>query len=365
MLLKYQCLFVLAVTVVLLVVIVILSPTSLLSLFMDDRIHNLVEIQSSTFLLSMPMESRIPLSWFATDYNRTLVESSLQKKGYSVTDLPPWSSLWTNKIHLCVMFNLRRIKPRKDIIDILVSYYYPFFENITLIFDGANWERPDFVPKFVNFISCDSHVGWYQQKCIRLCMQQGTEETKGYLYIADDMFINLTMMADLPTTKIWFTRTAPLNYLRILNQGYKWPWWPANAKKLEKIIKIFPSEWMEQLKKTAGFPDQFKIVATSDIIFVPQAITHNLTTVIDFIVEHTDLFCEIATCLAVDIAAPNQVVIFKHGYLWTPKERSVEGIEKTAKTAHFVHPVKLGVEQHRKLWIEYMEILLYNSISRS
>ena len=66
-----------------------------------------------------------------------------------------------------------------------------------------------------NVISCDSHVGWYQQKCIRSCMQQGTEETKGYLYIADDMFINLAMMADLPTTKIWFTRTEPLDYWKI------------------------------------------------------------------------------------------------------------------------------------------------------
>ena len=90
-----------------------------------------------------------------------------------------------------------------------------------------------------------------------------------------------------------------------------------------------------------------------------------MTTVIDFIVNNTDLFCEIATCLAVDIAAPNQVAIFKSGYLWTPEERSVEGIEKAVKTAHFVHPVKLGVEQQRKLWIEYMEHQLYNIISRS
>ena len=48
-----------------------------------------------------------------------------------------------------------------------------------------------------------------------------------------------------------------------MNQGYDWPGGGLhpinNAKKLEKIINILPSEWMEQLKKTAGFPDQFEI----------------------------------------------------------------------------------------------------------
>ena len=294
-----------------------------------------------------------------------MIESSLKKKGYSVTDLPPWSDLWTDKIHLCVMFNLVTIEPRKDIIDILVSYYHPLFENITLIFDGTNWTRPDYVPEFVNVINCDSHLGWFQHKCIRLCMQQGTKETKGYLYIADDMFINWTMMADLPTTKVWFSFMIQREYSRVLNLEYPWPWWRDNVKKLEKIINILPSEWMEQLKKTAGFPDQFKIMAISDILYVPQAITHNLTTAIDFIVNNTDLFCEIATVLALDIAAPNEVVIFEGGYLWTPEQRSAEGIQKLAKIAHFIHPVKLGVEQHRKLWIEYMENQLYNSITRT
>ena len=296
----------------------------------------------------------------------SILESSLQKKGYSVTDLPPWSSLWTNKIHLCIMFNLQGIEPNKDIIDILVSYYYPFFENITLIFDGANWERPDYVSEFVNVISCDSHLGWYQQKCIRSCMQQGTEETKGYLYIADDMFINLTMMSDLPTTKVWFTHMEPQNYSLILNpgpNGWSWQWWRPpfnNSKKLEHLINIMPSEWMEQLKKTAGFPGQFLIIATSDIIYIPQVLQPKLTTAIDFIVDNTDLFCEIATCLAVDIAALDQVIMLKYGYLWNPEQKSVEGIEKAAENAHFVHPVKIGVEEHRKLWIRYMEKQLLN-----
>ena len=307
-----------------------------------------------------------------SNFDLTMLKNSLKKKEYTLADLPPWSSLWTDKIHLCVMFNLNGVQPKKGVTDILISYYTPFFRDITFIFDGANRERPDFLPEFVDFITCDSHVGWYQHKCIRSCMHRGTEETKGYLYIADDMFINLTMMADLPTDKILFTEMEPKSYSWILDpgpNGWGWMWWgpPFNNKDvLKHIIEVMPSEWMEQLKETSGFPDHFKIVATSDLIYVSRKLKPKLTTALDFIVSNSpgrDLFCEIATCLAVDIAAPNEVVIMEYGYLWSGQEKSLEGIDKKANTAHFVHPVKVGVESHRKLWLRYMENQLYNAIS--
>ena len=323
------------------------------------------ETQQTTPVISSALNGTKPL--LSSKVNTTMLESSLNKKGYTLSDLPPWSSLWTDKIHLCVMFNLNGIKPKKDNTDILVSYYIPFFRNITFIFDGANRKRPDFLPEFVDFITCDSHVGWYQHKCIRSCMHQGTEETQGYLYIADDMFINLTMMADLPTEKVWFGKSGEVSYTWILDPGPKgwgWYWWGPptnNYKRLKEVIDQMPSEWMEQLKKTGGFPDHFKIIATSDIIYVPRKLSPKLTTAIDFIVKKTNLFCEIATSLALNIATPNNISFLNSGYLWG-NDRSIAGIERTAKTAHFVHPVKLGVEQQRKLWIQFMENQLFSII---
>ena len=307
-----------------------------------------------------------------SNFDLTMVKSSLKKKGYTLADLPPWSALWTDKIHLCVMFNLNGIKPSEDITKVLASYYFPFFKDITFFFDGAKWEsqRPDYLPEFVNLISCDSHVGWYQHKCLRLCLQQGTEETKGHLYIADDMFINLTMMADLPTTTmVWYVGMAQDSYSQILNPGRKgWAWWwwgppTNNHKRLENVIKILPSEWMNQLKRTAGFPDHFKVRTLADIIYVPKALGPNLTTVIDFVINSkTYLFCEVAVPLAVNIAAPNQVINLKTSFLWG-NNRNVPNIEKAAKTVHVVHPVKLGVEPQRNLWIQLMENQLYNIIT--
>ena len=233
-------------------------------------------INASAVVHTEPGLSQVQQIIQSSNFHLTMLESSLNKKGYTLADLPPWSALWTDKIHLCVMFNLNRISPKRDMTDILISYYIPFFRGITFIFDGANRERPDFLPEFVDFITCDSHVGWYQHKCIRSCMHRGTKEIKGYLYIADDMFINLTMMAVLPTEKVWFRNIVERSYSWILDpgpKGWDWPWWGPpfnNYKRLKEIINIMPSEWMEQLKKTGGFPDHFKIVATSDIIYIPK-----------------------------------------------------------------------------------------------
>ena len=304
------------------------------------------------------LKSRTEYLLHVSNFNLTLLERGLKMNGHTLTDLPPWSALWTDKIHLCVMFNLNGIEPATDVTDILVSYYFPFFRDITFIFDGARWKKPDSLPEFVDFIGCDSHQGWYQHKCIRSCMHRGTEETKGYLYIADDMFINLTMMADLPREKVWFSYMEPWAYSSILDPGPKhWGWWDPpynNSKRLEEIINIMPNEWMKQLKETGGFPNHFKIVATTDIVYIPQRLKPKLTTAIDFIVNSTDLFCEIATCLAVNIAAPNQIIYFNYGYLWGAN-RNTTDIERRAKTAHFVHPVKLRIEQQRKLWIKLMD----------
>ncbi|XP_064383072.1 uncharacterized protein LOC135331756 [Halichondria panicea] len=291
------------------------------------------------------------------DNNSSPVEQSLQENNYSLSDLPPKSALWTDKIHLCINFNLNGIKPNKQVTETLMSYYLPFFKKITLIFDGY-WSRPDYVPELVDFISCDSHIGWYQHKCIRTCIQRGSEETKGFLYIADDMFINLTKMAELPTTKLWMVDSEVCSYSKILNLGHpgcEWPWWgpPTNgAKNLDIVIKSLPAKWKEQLVKTAGFPDHFKSYCTSDIIYIPQALVTDMTHVLDHIINTAKLFCEIATILAVNIVARNRTTLV-NGYLWGDK--SMAAIKQRATTAHFVHPVKLGLQAYLDIWIQFME----------
>jgi hypothetical protein len=266
------------------------------------------------------------------------------------------------------MFNLAHLKPNKNLINVLISYYFPFFKNISLIFDGHPNYNFTSVPSFVNVMFCDSHLGWYQQKCIRKCIQQNDSETEGHLYIADDMFINITKMAELPKSKIWYVGNSKKSMSWIENPGPKgwgWQWWGppyGNNVKLKNTIQSFPRKWQVILEKYHSFPDNFSVIATSDIIYIPQSKVPEIIPVLDHIIGQGDLFCEIATPLAVNVASPDFVKM-QGGYLWN--DRSVAMIERVSRTAHFVHPVKLGTAVHAALWVNYMEQQLNLTITEN
>ena len=226
------------------------------------------------------------------DRYQEVIASNLNKMGYASSDLPDQSELWTENVELCIMFNLNGAGINQKVIELLIAFYHPFFSHFTLLFDGnpatTKRERPRYLPSYVNVLGCDSHVGRYQHKCIRTCIQQGTTETKGFLYIPDDIFINVSKMAELPTSKVWFMPSSgPEGYSRIIEMARNtrpitWWWGPPtnSAANLEIEINNLPPEWKDQLIKSAGFPDQFKAEATSDIIYIPQTIAPKMEQVL-------------------------------------------------------------------------------------
>ena len=137
------------------------------------------------------------------------------------------SQLWTKKVQLCIMFNLKNISPNKQVINLTLSHYSYFFNHIMLLFDGEWGEKPDYLPKNIKFSGCKSTNGWYQHYCLRICLNETWDEDgepKGYLYIADDMFVNLTKMSFLPLSKVWFIGATNINYTAKASLGNSWHW---------------------------------------------------------------------------------------------------------------------------------------------
>ena len=365
---KLQVLFILMFSIVVVLILLLLHGP------LQSNYHRHHTRPSQTLPLSNLQHTSTNLMkpYYIDDHYQQLIASNLSKMGYTLSDLPDPSELWTENVELCIMFNLNGVGINREVIELLIEYYHPFFSHLTLLFNGdpARTKKPKYLPSYVNVLGCDSHLGWYQHKCIRRCIQQGTTETKGFLYIPDDMFINVSKMAELPISKIWFVAPEITKYpetfefARDLKKRSSWMWWGApfnNAAKLETEINNLPPEWKDQLIKTAGFPDQFKVVATSDTIYIPRTMAPKMEQVLTHIIDTAPLFCEVATNLAVSIVAPDRVHL-ENGYLWG--DRSIEGINRAAQTAHFVHPIKLGVKQHRDLWIQYMEKQLKIAIQR-
>ena len=79
----------------------------------------------------------------------------------------------------------------------------------------------------------------------------------------------------------------------------------------------------------------------------------HMVEVLSYIINTTDLFCEIAIPLAVDIVDP-QYVHMVSGYLMSGNRKNRIVITSTAAKAPFVHPLKLAIRPTADIWRDLM-----------
>ena len=291
--------------------------------------------------------------------------TDLKHIGYHFPTLKWQSRVWTTNVQLCIMFNLKKMDPNITTINLLLRYYLQFFKHILIIFDGKWLKKPNFIPHNVEFSGCDSKNGWYQHVCLNKCLQQTkmSRDVSGYLFIPDDMFVNLTIMSSFSLSKLWYIKPTACNYTELITKHpADWHWGPPNyfENVLESVIKRMPSEWKNSLNEYGWSNDRLPVRGIFDIVYVPSSLTTKLKKVLTFIIETGDLFCEIAGPLAVEIVVrQSERVILKYGYLWGRK-RSIADIVNTARKASFVHPIKLGIPAEGRLWQRLMEKQLFS-----
>ena len=192
------------------------------------------------------------------------------------------SLVWTNKIQLCIMFNLFKMSPNKQVINLLVSYYSLFFNHIMLLFEGDWPEKPNYIPKKITFSGCKSKDGWFQQHCLLICLNEtwkNRDKPEGYLYIADDMFVNLTKMSLLPLSHVWYINPKSMNYTARASLRNIWNWGKA-MKPLETVVNNLPEKWKRILVQSVGFPDCIHAEGLADIVYVPHLLAKNMPQIL-------------------------------------------------------------------------------------
>ena len=278
----------------------------------------------------------------------------LKGVGYSFPKLPDKSRLWTKNIQLCIMYNY---VPGEYYVRELMAYYLQFFDNIMLLFDGEWPEKPSFIPEYVNFSECRSDRGHFQHVCLRTCLTNGGRKVEGYLYIADDIFVNLSRMSTLQRSKLWFVDMKWVYDYTNKDAFTGWKRWPQFFDETRLVVDNLPPEWKEVLVNFTGFPKQFHGHSLSDIIYVPQPLASHMVEVLSYIINTTNLFHEIAIPLAVDIVDP-QFVHMVWGYVQAGKRNDRALITSTAAKAHFIHPLKLAVRPTADIWRDFMAMQL-------
>ena len=334
-------------------------------------VHYNTTITENSLRITQPLTRSTPnpISRSRTSLIHVNWIEDFKKRGFALSNIPDKSQLWTKDVQLCIMFNLNRIKPNPNSINLLLAYYLPFFNHITLIFDGKWDKKPDYLPEYVKFFGCQSHIGWYMQKCMNLCLSQPSDSIKGYLFVADDMFVNLNKMKNLDLTKLWYIEPIVYKYSDLLTKDGRtlrswWWWWGKpyhNERPLKAIVDSLSEEWKQKLVENAGFPDKFQIRCLSDLIYVPRSLAPSLTKVMTHVIHTADLFFEVAVPLSVGVVVhPSERVVLTNTYLWGPN-RNANRIKQESAKKHFVHPVKLSKNVQAKLWRSLMEAQVKNA----
>jgi len=258
------------------------------------------------------------------------------------------------------MFNLFRMDPNVTAINVMLSYYNRFFNHIMIIFDGK-WKKPNYLPENVTFSGCNSGAGWFEHECLHICLNEKWQDLRpeGYLFIADDIFINLLMMSSLPLSQTWYVHTVGINYTARASIANTWHWHQA-LRPLEVVIEHLPAEWREILVKYVGFPGHLHAQANADIVYIPYSLTRNMMDVLTFISKTATLISEVALPLALDIVAPTDQVYFVDGYIWGLQRINMMFIKERAGEAHFIHPLKLSMVPQAYLWKTLMDEQLKN-----
>ena len=294
--------------------------------------------------------------------------SDLKKIGYQFPKLPIKSKLWTKDVQLCIMFNWGTTD---YVLRILLAYYLRFFDSIVLLYDGEwpNW-TPEYIPEGVRSIQVDTYHGWFQQRALFECLKLGQRSNLSTLYIPDDMFINISMLSQYSSSKVWYRKGWYFDF-RIEGEIFRdhWWWWTELGSnvydKLLSVISSLPDKWMKQWKEF-GYPQKVCAHSVADTIYVPRAFSNDMLELLQHIMSvQPELFSEIVYPLLIDITVPeSHREPYSDGNLWLEERYNLNLIMRYARTRHYVHSLKLSELFGRDLWCMMMnEQLKRNMIS--
>ena len=281
--------------------------------------------------------------------------SDLKLVGYEFPKLPNKATLWTKNVHLCIMFNWGSTEYR---IRQLLSYYMRFFDAITLFLEGKHVNR-NYIPSHIQVFHVETGNGFFQQRCIEKCINQIAPNTVSHLYISDDMFINITKMSQLSLLKIWF---IPVSVYKFGDTStfHDWPWWDythggqTQYNRFVALINGLPQEWKQVLVDKVGFPNRIHGHAVADIVHIPNAYAVQVSRVFNYIDSVTEMFCEIAVPLAIDIAQPIGREEMASSNLWDEQRTDYHVVKNVLETRFYLHPLKTSTKFGADTWCKSM-----------
>ncbi|XP_048258260.1 probable glycosyltransferase STELLO1 isoform X1 [Haliotis rufescens] len=266
---------------------------------------------------------------------------------------------------------------------LIVVFNFPHYENLAfletmysfhfphIVYCGTNKDQfqnyTKLLLKNVTFIEVDIGGGWFAQNCLIQAMKM-QYTVDGYLYIGDDVLLNIWNIPILPLDRLWLFNSS------VLQPSDKTNWmWFSNPKVGLKTyqaalaaLKLLDAHkykiFKQMISRNSGKNDSL-FFGGADIAYVPNKYKDDVL----FFMEHFskfNLFVEIIFHTVFGGTEKWDNVFRMPGtYLWSAGER--DHIEKYYnKNDVFLHPVKISklisVPKGRRFFCEnFLPLTLY------
>ena len=265
-----------------------------------------------------------------------------------------WRKADWKKIRLCIHFNTEAAIKEKTV-QILHREYSKYFDKIS--FSGPV-PKPVFLSDDVQYLHCDIPHVQLQQKCL-VAHLETYPDADGYLYTADDAFLDLSRLAKMPHDKVWTIHGTAKDVRQASSFDDKvWPLWsrPESYQALKHYVENLPDGWKDHLKELNGDEHIVHTLGLADVIYVPEGQRSNYIEVAKYFCGQPYIDHEVVTPVIRDLAVGNDYVPFIHGCLWWPDYNFQIQNEQGKSGEHdFMHPLKLSDPSQAALWSQLMD----------
>lgn len=259
------------------------------------------------------------------------------------------------RIRLCIQFNTENAV-KEETMRLLHRVYSNFFSKISY---SGPIPKPDFLGNDTQYIHCtNAQNGEFQHHCL-LAHLQTYPDADGYLYVADDAFIDLSRLSKLPRDKVWYLHGTDMDIRKPRTFDVKiWPIWPLpeGYHALKHYVENLPEAWKERLQAVNGDKNIVRTIELADVIYIPEQLRSKYASAIRYFSGEPQVNHEVITAVIRDLVVGNDYVPLIPACLWAEQnnfeEQSRCGV---SGDFDFVHPLKLSDPKVADLWSSLMD----------
>lgn len=229
---------------------------------------------------------------------------------------------------------------------LVVNYNWPFYHTIAHIEAFYKDFFPNIVfygPKRGNGVHVLVNYYWYFAYRILADAMIRYPDYDGYLYINDDVMLNLWNFDRFDSNKIWFVWLKPIAWA-YASRSKDWCWWKSSmgSSAIRPCLQDLPDLYKKNYIENMGQNNLTH--GGSDVLYIPQRLRTDYINLAHFFYDYRVILEIAMPSICCCLESIDRWEIFNAKYLWGPEQKKL--FDLYSKELDYIHPVKLTKKEN-------------------